>query len=157
MVDIQAHGIKITVEEGRSIQGQQPHFARSRAHRLTPSLGATANAYLQANTFASYVFTPLPTPRLPTPEDEEEEEEETVPHESFGISLSTLLECLNIFGNATGAGGTGWKGGEGGAGGARKKGEWGEGREREWSGTDEGKMTSLRLSYGGEGEPLVLL
>lgn len=65
-----------------------------------------------------------------------------------------MLECLNIFGNATGGGG-GFKGGDGGAG-FRKKGDGVE-RERERSGKDDGKMTSLRMSYAGPGEPLVLL
>jgi cell cycle checkpoint protein len=87
------------------------------------------------------------------------------------VSLSTMLECLNIFGNAGGAstsvfkrefdeddedGGNGWKGkrrrmeSEGVDGDRR-------GGQRGGAGTDDGKTTSLRLSYTGRGEPLVML
>ncbi|KAL8278047.1 hypothetical protein RQP46_009507 [Phenoliferia psychrophenolica] len=79
VVDIQAHGIKITVEEGRSIQ---------------------ANAYLQANTFSSYTFTAPRPDHTPTPapnDEDDDDDDDPSPHCSFGISLSTMLECLNIF------------------------------------------------------------
>lgn len=87
------------------------------------------------------------------------------------VSLSTMIECLNIFGNAGGAstsafkrefddededGGSGWKG-------KRRRmdsedvDEERRGGQRRGAGPDDGKTTSLRLSYAGRGEPLVML
>lgn len=72
-----------------------------------------------------------------------------------------MLECLNIFGNA-GGGAAGFKdwsaSGEANnyrRGSDRFGGNGPIGPEIEKK--DEGKVTSLQMSYAGEGEPLVLL
>lgn len=57
----------------------------------------------------------------------------------FGISLTTLLECLNIFGNAGGGLGPGGYG------------------QDEGAKADGGGTTSLEMRYAGEGEPLIIL
>lgn len=104
----------------------------------------------------------------------------------MSVSLSTILECLNIFGNAgaatanafkrDGGGGYDSDGGvddAGGGSGSRWRGkrrrqgadddddDEGYGRYGRKGGrnetADEGKTTSLRLSYAGHGEPLVML
>ncbi|ORY37884.1 Rad1/Rec1/Rad17 [Leucosporidium creatinivorum] len=126
VMEIRDHGIKITVEEGRSIQ---------------------AAAYLTSNSFASYSFTlEAPARASPTPSTDSQDMEDDAPHCIFGISLSTVLECLNIFGNATASGGGGGK-------------EWPRrmSDQAELEKKDDGKVTSMRMSYSGEGEPLVLL
>lgn len=91
------------------------------------------------------------------------------------VSLSTMLECLNIFGNAgvgssnpfkrdydgdsekriRGRGGDEEEEneGRGGGGGGRR---WGRDKEKGAGGGEE-KQTSLKLSYKGLGEPVVLL
>ena len=113
----------------------------------------------------------------------------TSPYCQMSVSLSTILECLNIFGNAgaaaantfkkdggydsDGGGGGGGDDAGGGGGGSRWRGkrkrqgaaddddEEGDGRYGKRGGkretADEGKTTSLRLSYAGHGEPLVML
>lgn len=84
--------------------------------------------------------------------------EDDAPFCIFGISLSTVLECLNIFGNATAAGGSGAKDWPG----KRDESSFRRGGRRtsdhaELEKKDDGKVTSMRMSYSGEGEPLVLL
>ncbi|GAA5823146.1 hypothetical protein JCM10212_001941, partial [Sporobolomyces blumeae] len=124
-----------------------------------------------------------------TLEDEDDGEEGTPPHAEMTISLSTMLECLNIFGNAgisssstnpfkkdhAGEGDgldrdsesnrykrrrRDWddadERGDDGRGGGGRRGPRG-GRDRGDGGGTEGKATSLRLSYKGVGNPLVML
>ncbi|KAK4700081.1 cell cycle checkpoint protein, partial [Phenoliferia sp. Uapishka_3] len=112
VVDILEYGLKFTVEEGRSIQGYCPYSRYPQRWPPNPP-PSTANAYLQATTFTTWTCTPPPP-------DSQEQEEENLPHCSFGISLSTMLECLNIFGNASGGSGPA-KFGEG-EGGFKKRG-----------------------------------
>ena len=66
-----------------------------------------AHAFLEKNLFTTYNFTPprrqssSPTQDEDVPLDElgnEEDEEDEDPTVSFGVSLSALLECLQIFG-----------------------------------------------------------
>lgn len=85
-------------------------------------------------------------------------EEDNAPFCIFGISLSTVLECLNIFGNATAAGGGGTKDwpGKGGESSFRRGGRR-TSDQAELEKKDDGKVTSMRMSYSGAGEPLVLL
>lgn len=97
-----------------------------------------ANAYLKKSTFATYIFTPPPTPSYE--DDDDEPDELDAPRCRFGLSLSTLLECLNIFGNAGGGAGASGK----------------AGYEEEGGKPDAGGTTSLELKYSGEGEPLVI-
>jgi cell cycle checkpoint protein len=87
------------------------------------------------------------------------------------ISLSTLLECLNIFGNSGGGGAGGGKWSKGGGRGDREgtsfdeegEGYGARGRKRQGGGAEEEEAavpkerTSLRISYKGLGEPLVML
>lgn len=150
--EIMSEGIKVTVEEGRSIQGP-PAPSHHSLHRTAHSRSRadcrrshrTANAYLKKSTFDEYTFTP-PLFSTPTPtQDDGYEDDGGPPRCRFGINLATLLECLNIFGNA--GGGSGASSGEKGSG----------GRERDEDKAGEGGgTTSLVMSYGGEGEPLVL-
>ncbi|SCZ96551.1 BZ3500_MvSof-1268-A1-R1_Chr8-2g10290 [Microbotryum saponariae] len=96
VVEIRQAGIKFTVELGRSVQ---------------------ANAYLQAEAFDSYQFSLIPpgpsatsnrrdghTPSSEDPFQVEPAEGDingdNAPFVAFGVSISTILECLNIFGNA---------------------------------------------------------
>jgi len=89
------------------------------------------------------------------------------------ISLSSMLECLNIFGNAGVASSNPFKkdyGNDddhhgGGAGRKRRRGDdtedegdgnWRGGRRQVDSRGDE-KQTSLKLTYKGVGNPLVML
>lgn len=118
----------------------------------------------------------------PVPDDDDEDDEEAreeklrrrgPPHCEMVISLSTMLECLNIFGNAGVSNSNPFKkdydddGGETGRkrarGGDRDDDEDGGNRrgknrrESGASGGNEEKQTSLRLSYKGVGEPLIML
>ncbi|GAA5993436.1 hypothetical protein JCM10908_002189 [Rhodotorula pacifica] len=177
-------GIRVTVEEGRSLQ---------------------AHAYVAANAFSSYTFqleADNPAAYVDAPRNQSDspasspaaanvpadEDAMTSPYCQMSVSLSTILECLNIFGNAgaaasssfkrEGAGGYDSDGGGGGddaGGGSRWRGkrkrqgaddddddeDGGYGRYGRRGGkaqtADEGKTTSLQLSYTGVGEPLVML
>ena len=66
-------------------------------------------------------------------------------------ALPIFLECLNIFGNATQAGGA-----DRGKEDRFRKGKRDDGERVQLEGAS-GKVTSLRMTYKGEGEPLVLL
>ncbi|GAA5876398.1 hypothetical protein JCM3774_005320 [Rhodotorula dairenensis] len=173
-------GIRVTVEEGRSLQ---------------------AHAYVAANAFSSYTFQLAPNDPAayvdapqgdpdspassPAADLQTDDQALTSPYCQMSVSLSTILECLNIFGNAGAAtanafkreGGGGYDsdggGDDDGGGGFRWRGkrrrqgadgddeDEGYGRYGRRSGknetADEGKTTSLRLSYAGHGEPLVML
>ncbi len=102
---------------------------------------AAANAYLKRQTFSEYKYNPPPqsTP-VPTQDDDDDgfDPPPGEPRCMFGISLITLLECLNIFGNAGGGLGPGGYGPDEGA-------------------KDGGGTTSLEMKYAGEGEPLIVL
>ncbi|GAA6009870.1 hypothetical protein JCM10207_002140 [Rhodosporidiobolus poonsookiae] len=153
-------GLRFTVEEGRGLQ---------------------AHAYISAPSFSTYAFSLSPTDPAalshspsspsssPTPGlDADAEGQGDQPFCQTSVSLATLLECLNIFGNAgsSGAGagnpfkrereGTGFGDDEAGSefGGRRKR----QGGGREEEDADAGReKTSLRLSYQALGEPVVLL
>ena len=120
----------------------------------------TGRAILWPVLFEEYVY---------NPEDRSDaEDEEEGPWTSFSIHLNTLLECLNIFGTASGSG-TGflpgprpaWSRPED----SDNEGEKGDGRQqRNGNGRIDsffprasGKGTGMRLSYAGSGYPLVLL
>ncbi|KAK4053338.1 checkpoint clamp complex protein Rad1 [Microbotryomycetes sp. JL221] len=170
LMEIRKHGIKITVEEGQSLQ---------------------ANAYITASSFAFYMFE---KPKLDSSsndvhvrhntndidnddadDNDSDQERDNVVNEQdlyccFGISLNTVLECLNIFGNAGSTGLTReWSSNkdeltdmrehQGGGGGGGGGGRYGRSRDNrfETEKRDDGNVTSLRMTYAGEGEPLVLL
>ncbi|EGU11767.1 Proteophosphoglycan ppg4 [Rhodotorula toruloides ATCC 204091] len=157
-------GLRVTVEEGRSLQ---------------------AHAYIAASAFSSYAFeldadNPAAYTDVPPTSSSRDDspfasspapEASGPPYCQMTVSLSTMIECLNIFGNAGGAstsafkrefddededGGSGWKG-------KRRRMDSEDvdderrGGQRRGAGTDDGKTTSLRLSYAGRGEPLVML
>lgn len=125
-----------------------------------------ANAYLHFSSFKSYTY----DPPLPSEEsqaqidqlaDEGEEEDERI--SAFQINLSTMMECLNIFGNAGSNGSNSFSSSNASSGG-RGGGEEGSSnrfrrneRDEELGGTADGKVTSLRMSYSGYGTPLILL
>lgn len=133
-ISISGEGLKVIVEEARSLLGI---------------------AYIYPGIFDEYVYTP---PDAAEPDLAA----------AFEVPLTTLLECLNIFGSA-GPGGApnstahkkwrraedddGAEDGEGGGGGGRRT---GRGIEHFLGGTGD-KRTGMRLSFSGEGYPLVLL
>ncbi|KAK4048905.1 checkpoint clamp complex protein Rad1 [Microbotryomycetes sp. JL201] len=131
LMEIRKHGIKMTVEEGRSLQGRERRDDRNE------------------------------------PDNDDEDDEEL--YAGFGISLTTMLECFNIFGNAGSSGLTKeWTSSTSfedrshdGQGGSRFGGRYtrsrGDGSSYQTEKKDDGKVTSLRMTYAGEGEPLVLL
>ncbi|GAA5836231.1 hypothetical protein JCM5353_002650 [Sporobolomyces roseus] len=175
---IDSIGLRMIVEEGRSIQ---------------------AHAFISSSCFSTYSFSLDPqdpsafydeTPHSQSHDVDEsspsQEESSPAPeprgggppHCEMTVSLSTMLECLNIFGNAgvgssnpfkrdydgdsekriRGRGGdeeeeNEGRGGGGGGGGGRR---WGRDKEKGAGGGEE-KQTSLKLSYKGLGEPVVLL
>ncbi|GAA5911344.1 hypothetical protein JCM5296_007331 [Sporobolomyces johnsonii] len=160
-VRIDAEGIRVTVEEGRSIQ----------AHAYITRACFTTYTFVLSADSPSACFSPAPSPSS-SPSSSSSPEPRGTPYCQLTLSLSTMLECLNIFGNAgtaSGAnafkkdhdGGHGEGGDEGGwkRRGGRRSGEDDERRGRGGGrgGADEGKQTSLRLTYAGIGEPLVML
>ncbi|GAA5898009.1 uncharacterized protein JCM6883_000891 [Sporobolomyces salmoneus] len=181
---IDSVGLRMIVEEGRSIQ---------------------AEAFMQKSCFATYSFnlpldspsaffdeTPPPDardvdseseqstqPRQNSDSDDEDdngegrrgrrerERERGPPHCEMTVSLSTMLEVLNIFGNA-GTQGTSSNpfkrdhGGEdrdetGGGDRGRKRRRDEEEGTRGGGGGGEEKQTSLKLTYKGVGEPLIMM
>ncbi|GAA5821102.1 hypothetical protein JCM3770_005518 [Rhodotorula araucariae] len=171
---ISHEGLVVTVEEGRSLQAHA-YIARDAF--------STYAFHLDPDNPAAYIDPPATATALSSPEPEPEPPQPV--HCQMTVSLATILECLNIFGNA-GAGpgasnpfkrdGGGYRdddddgGGGGGGGGARWRGRRrrmgsqdpdGEPRYARMGGAaaahDESKTTSLRLTYAGHGDPLVLL
>lgn len=168
--------------------------------RTTDPPPTSAHAYVSANAFSSYSFhlapdDPAAYVDAPEPADSpgpssppaggSPQDLPTNPYCQMSVSLSTILECLNIFGNAGGSGMLPFKreangddsddadGGRGGGAnrwkGKRKR-QGGdeddevEGRRGRFpsrrahtAGAEDGKTTSLRISYAGHGEPLVML
>ena len=107
------------------------------------------HAFIDKNLFTTYAFHPPPH----LTENLEEDEDPVI---QFGISLTALLECLQIFGGGDAGGGGKWRGGGGRAGGG------GEG----WSGGTAGVTafdhTLLRIAgtcrfLYEEGGPLCLM
>lgn len=192
-------GLRMIVEEGRSIQGEhtsQPHLLIPRRSPVE-RFALPAEAFMHKGCFATYHFnlspdspsayfevTPDPNAHdvesesdrsTPTPADQEAGEDGTgrgkprgPPHCEMSISLATMLECLNIFGNAGVTSANPFKRDgpdDDGPGGSRKRrrgdGDDDDGGGRRWGGRGETsadeKQTSLRLSYRGVGYPLVML
>lgn len=117
---------------------------------VRPDQSLLANAYLTASIFENYTFN-VPQPERPDPNATPESTPEPEPIDevkpvTFEISLSTLLECLNIFGNAGGVSASSF---------TEKKSSFRKNHEeREVS---HGSATAMRMSYAGIGEPLILL
>ncbi|KPV72745.1 uncharacterized protein RHOBADRAFT_55438 [Rhodotorula graminis WP1] len=179
-VKIGVEGLVVTVEEGRSLQ----------AHAyISRDAFSTYDFFLSPDNPAAYVDAPAPrSSASPGPFSPSQPPSSPPPAAGGGapycqltVSLSTVLECLNIFGNAGGsanpfkregerpAGGDGGGDDEGAAGGGWR-GRRGRGRRgsedgeeggrygrRGGAAQDDGKTTSLRVSYAGQGEPLVML
>ncbi|BGP52426.1 checkpoint clamp complex protein Rad1 [Rhodotorula kratochvilovae] len=174
---ISEEGLVVTVEEGRSMQAHA-YIARDAFSSYAFSLSASnPAAYIdapaaRASSASPALSSPSARSRSPSPPPQPL-------HSQMTVSLSTILECLNIFGNAGGGAGAGnpFKRDGGGGGGDREEDEgaaggggW-RGRRRRMGSDDdeprfarrgaqagdEGKMTSLRMSYAGHGDPLVLL
>ncbi|GAA5935409.1 Rad17p [Sporobolomyces koalae] len=169
-------GLRMIVEEGRSIQ----------AHAfMSKTCFKTYNFDLPRDSPSAY-FDQTPPPdahdvdsESPTPHSQDPNDEQTPrgpPHCEMTISLATMLECLNIFGNAGVTSSNPFKkefgsdeAGDGGDGG-RRRGWRGDGADEDIEGRGgargkrgsresggEEKQTSLRLSYAGIGEPLIML
>ncbi|GAA5847550.1 hypothetical protein JCM9279_005290 [Rhodotorula babjevae] len=179
-VKIGVEGLVVTVEEGRSLQAHA-YIARDAF--------STYDFFLSAEDPAAYVDAPAPrSSASPGPSSPSQPRSSPPPAPAAGgapycqltVSLSTMLECLNIFGNAGGSGhpfkreGERPPGGDGGedegAGGGGWRGRRGRGRRgsedgdqggrygrRGGTAQEDGKTTSLRVSYVGQGEPLVML
>ncbi|GAA5833511.1 hypothetical protein JCM11251_003515 [Rhodosporidiobolus azoricus] len=164
---IDSKGLRFTVEEGRGLQ---------------------AHAYINSTSFSSYNFSLSPSdpaavtdeagpspPASPSSSPAPEDPPATI-YCHTSISLSTMLECLNIFGNAGATGALGGGGGGGSRDRARREstfidgddesgygygGRRRQGRNREEDAEMEvvhnKEKTSVRISYKALGEPLVLL
>ncbi|GAA5858210.1 hypothetical protein JCM8547_005692 [Rhodosporidiobolus lusitaniae] len=168
-VKIDSQGLRFTVEEGRGLQ---------------------AHAYMTSDSFSSYQLSLSPSDpaaisdepprsRSPSPSADDDEQGQERRNEALychtSISLSTLLECLNIFGNAglvaaPSSSSSRFKrdrsvredtfaddGGGYGGGGRRRQGGGGDHYPQEEERAGPKEKTSLRISYKGLGEPLVLL
>ena len=143
-------GLKLIVEEGRSVQGSSIRLSWLSTDPADRQPDA-AHAYVTSDTFASYEFNP-PAPRLNlTPPDDGDP---PVPGITFEICLKTLLECLNIYGNAMPLGGGNPNDYE-----RRYENPNPNFRRRndEERGEKADKITAMRMHYAGVGEPLVIL
>ncbi|TFY79898.1 hypothetical protein EWM64_g4118 [Hericium alpestre] len=128
----------------------------------------SATAYVFADIFDEYIYTPPPAPASPpstpssslTPPPVPASQSDTPPT-VLEVPLGTLIECLNIFGTA-GAGASGakhkkWRKAGDDDGDAHDD-EGHGGRIENFFGPAGGeKRTGMRLSYAGEGHPLTLL
>ncbi|KAI0320312.1 Rad1/Rec1/Rad17 [Amylostereum chailletii] len=145
-VTITKSGFTATVEEARTV---------------------LATAYVFADIFDEYTYTAAPAPRShsqsspsPTPPPNSQADSTT----ALEIPLNTLIECLNIFGNA----------GQGSAGGGTKGKKWkrqgedeegdeddrragGNGKIDQYFSGGGDKRTGMRMSYAGDGHPLTLI
>ncbi|KII89284.1 hypothetical protein PLICRDRAFT_139696 [Plicaturopsis crispa FD-325 SS-3] len=151
-IQVEAGGLVVTAEDARSLLG---------------------TAYIFAAVFDEYTFNAGSLPRTHANDDEREEVEgeEEAEGTSFEIPLSTLIECLNIYGTASStlsstlsssAKHKKWRrehddsGDEGGGGG-----RGGRGIEQYFTAGGGGgggeKRTGMRLSFAGPGYPLTLL
>lgn len=125
---------------------------------------AEGTAYVFADIFDEYAYTPeasvsstqASTQEMETDQDDEQAQEST----SFEIPLNTLLECLNIFGTASGSSlpsGSKFKKWKDGGGSGDEMGEGGQMRVEHYFGGGSEKRTGMRLTYNGAGHPLVVL
>lgn len=122
----------------------------------------TGRAILWPVLFEEYVYNPEDRAGV--------DDEDEGPWTSFSIHLNTLLECLNIFGTASGSG-TGFVSGprpawsrqedsdneQEGVSKNRRQGMSANGKIDSFFPRASGKGTGMRLSYAGPGYPLVLL
>ncbi|KAA1477107.1 Rad1-domain-containing protein [Dentipellis sp. KUC8613] len=152
-VTITSSGFTVAVEEARSV---------------------LATAYVFADIFDEYTYTPAPTPAprahtptsslTPPPPTATPAEDKTTVLE---IPLATLIDCLNIFGTAGAAGGGAkhkrWlrpgddddadRDGDGDGAGGRGRGKI----DQYFTAAGGEKSTGMRMTYTGEGHPLTLL
>ncbi|CCO26338.1 cell cycle checkpoint protein [Rhizoctonia solani AG-1 IB] len=134
-ISISEAGITVTVEEARSL---------------------IANAYIPYTLFSNYTFNP------PSGDAASSQASDSQPPAAvFEVQLDVLLECLNIFGTASGN-----LLAKGGAGTEQKPRGKAKGKGKEWADLNanrldnyftSSKATALRMSYQGEGYPLTLL
>ncbi|KAI0792803.1 Rad1-domain-containing protein [Abortiporus biennis] len=83
LIELDSSGFVVTVEEARSFIGR---------------------AYVFSTVFDAYSFIPPqidPNPESDDDEDPEEAEYQRNREKSFEFQLTTLIDCLNVFGNAT--------------------------------------------------------
>lgn len=128
-----------------------------------------ATAYIYKSVFDEFIYNP-DTPQSqsqPQPESQEDEEEEKTSITSFEIQLTTLIDCLNIFGTAgTSASATTkyrrWKTDQPSDNeedrneqSSRSKKSAANGRIEQFFGSEKG--TGMHLTYAGAGYPLTLL
>ena len=91
-VQISNDGIRVSVEDSRVMQGFP---TRLPLHSLTYSRHQTpGHAFLDNKLFTTFTFHPPPPSRQP--ETQPDEDPDTTV--TFNISLSALLECLQLFG-----------------------------------------------------------
>lgn len=172
-------GLVIKVEEARTLLGSYHVFS----HSAYPHNRCTATAFVKADIFDEYTYTPPssssskrsrnrrsqsnsppPSSQTDNSDDNPEEHENVV----FEIPLTTLIECLNIFGTAGPISQSSVNNG-------KKERKWrraddddegGFGEERDarrgpidnyFSGGKDEKRTGMRMSFAGPGYPLTLL
>lgn len=127
-----------------------------------------ATAYVFSDIFDEYTYTPPPvSASQPGPSQADSESDPEDPATALEIPLTTLIECLNIFGTAgSTAASTASKtkkwhraedesdpGDGGGSGGAAS----GKGRIDSFFSAGGEKKTGMRMSYEGAGYPLTML
>ncbi|KIK90732.1 hypothetical protein PAXRUDRAFT_831448 [Paxillus rubicundulus Ve08.2h10] len=137
----------------------------------------TATSYIYRDHFDEWSYTPENSHTVSSQPSEASEQDAGSPSTTFEIPLTTLIECLNIFGTANMSSfsssgvskGKRWRregdasdeerGDERGGRGARSN-NWDNAnapnRLEQYFGGGNEKRTSMRLSYGGSGYPLTL-
>ena len=170
---ITERGLIVAVEEARTLLGEVVRFSAINASFLISSRLGTA--YIFSDVFDEYQY------HSESLEEEEatQDEEQEVYNSAFEIQLNTLIECLNIFGTASGSSGNSKNvqikqaNGEQGSSDDenRNDGDHGDGEERRRNKrgpqtgntsldlffNSSGRKTSMRMSYLGSGFPLTLL
>ncbi|EED81069.1 predicted protein [Postia placenta Mad-698-R] len=165
---VTGNGLIVSVEEARTLLGKASSIVTESVLRALYRL-FLATAYIYKSVFDEFIYNP-DTPQSqsqPQPESQEDEEEEKTSITSFEIQLTTLIDCLNIFGTAgTSASATTkyrrWKTDQpsdneedGNEQSSRSKKSAANGRIEQFFGSEKG--TGMHLTYAGAGYPLTLL
>ncbi|KAL9600794.1 MAG: hypothetical protein Q9219_002932 [cf. Caloplaca sp. 3 TL-2023] len=139
-VRITSEGLRFTVEEARVIQG------RSTYRYLIFRLRYAGVAFLERSLFTSYIFSPPP--------DSQADDDEVDDATAFQISLTALLETLQIFGFNEGR--DRWASRDPAYGGVTSSLARG-GPDAAFENRTLGMTSVCRLSYAAKGEPLCIM
>lgn len=93
-VQISSEGVRVTVEDSRVMQGI---YRLPQCSPITSKFSPLGHAFLDKNLFSEYSFN-LPKGSHDADYTQHSDAEDLDSTVSFGISLSALLECLQIFG-----------------------------------------------------------